>query len=292
MLEGLVQAAAPADVTAIGNVGDDAELFGLHVSPDLDIVTYTLAGAVDSRGWGLTEDTFSVVDALKRFGYPDWFGLGDRDLATCLHRTNLLRAGRTLAEATDEIRQAFGVETAILPVTNDPLRTMVDTDEGELAFQEYFVRRRTEPVVRRVRFAGTETAQPAPGVLEALRTAKSLVICPSNPFVSIGTLLAVPGVRDTIAARSGGRVAVSPIVGGAAIKGPAAAMLQSQGHEVSALGIARLYQGLIDTLVIDTADAGLAGAIEALGIAVRVTNTIMSSLDAKRVLAEAVLESA
>ena len=289
MLDGLVRVVDPATVLIVGNVGDDAELFGLHVSPDLDIVTYTLAGLVDERGWGLAGDTSSCVQALARFGYPDWFNLGDRDLATCLHRTNLLRAGRTLAEATAEIRRAFDVTAAITPVTNDRLRTLVETDEGELAFQEYCVRRRTEPLVRAIRFDDAERAGSAPGVVEALRTAETVLLCPSNPFVSIGPILAVPGVRDALAGRTGGRVAVSPIVGGAAIKGPAAAMMTGLGHQVSALGVARIYHGLIDTLVIDRVDASLAPAIEALEIRVTVTETIMRDLDTKRALAKAAL---
>ena len=289
LLDGLVRVVDPTTVLIIGNVGDDADLFGLHVSPDLDIVTYTLAGLVDERGWGLAGDTNSCVQALARFGYPDWFNLGDRDLATCLHRTNLLRAGRTLAEAIDQIRRAFGVASAITPVTNDRLRTMVDTDEGELAFQEYFVRRRTEPRVRAIRFDGTDRARPAPGVIEAIKSAEMVLLCPSNPFVSIGTILAVPGVREALAGRMGGRIAISPIVGGTAIKGPAAEMMTTLGHEVSALGIARIYQGLIDALVIDRADAHLAPAIEDLGMAVTVTDTVMRDVETKRALAAAAL---
>lgn len=292
LLDGLIRVVDPASVTVIGNVGDDAELFGLHVSPDLDIVTYTLAGLVDDRGWGLAGDTQAVVGALARFGYPDWFGLGDRDLATCLHRTNLLRAGRTLAEATDDIRRAFGLACRIIPATDDPLRTMVDTDEGELAFQDYFVRRRTAPRVKSIRFAGADRARPAPGVIAAIEAAERILFCPSNPFVSIGTILAVPGVRAAIAARRGGRVAVSPIVGGAAIKGPAADMLTTLGHEVSALGIARIYRGLIDSLIIDEADRDLAPAIEDVGIRVVATDTIMRDAAVKQALAAVMLAAA
>ncbi len=286
-LQGLVQVVDPASVTVISNVADDVEMFGLHVAPDTDIVIYSLAGAVNPEtGWGLQGDTFAVVDALRRFGYGRWFNLGDRDLATAVHRTRLLREGRPMHEIVAELARAFGVASAILPVTNERVATrIVAADGDELEFQDYMVRRRAEPDVAGVRFAGAENATPAPGVLDAIREADRLIIAPSNPFVSIGPILAVPGVREAVLRSRARRLAISPIVGGEAIKGPAASMLASLGHEVSAVGVAAIYRDLIDVMVIDEQDRALAPQVEALGLDCAVTDTMMTSPERKAALA-------
>ncbi len=299
-LQGLLQVHPFSDVTIVSNVGDDTELFGLHVSPDIDIVLYHLAGIVDEeRGFGIRDDTFHTLDALSRFGYDTWFRLGDRDLATCLTRTHLLRLGRTLAEATAEIARALGVPAAVIPATNDRLRTKVRTDAGLLDFQEFFVKRRASDPVREVVFDGAESAGPADGVLEAIAAADAVLVTPSNPLISIAPILAVPGLRDALRSTQAKVVAVSPIVGGAAIKGPAARMLRDQGLEASAVTIARLYADFLDAIVIDSVDAKLAPLIEATdshgggqGLAVTVTDTIMSSMERKAALARATLRAA
>ena len=289
LLAGLVRVRPPAEVTAVVNVGDDVELHGLHISPDLDTITYTVAGAIDpDRGWGLAGETWHAMEALGR--YPSaraWFNLGDRDLATHLYRTDRLRAGAPLSVVTAEIAAAWGLGCRLLPVTDDPLRTMVTvTDEGEIGFQEYFVRRHHDVAVTSVRFAGAEVAAPAPGVLDAIAGARTVVIAPSNPIVSIDPVLAVPGVRDAVAARRDSVVAVSPIVAGAALKGPADRLLRELGHESSVVGIARLYAPLAATLVIDEADAALAAEVEAAGVRCVVVPTIMRGPAEAAALAE------
>jgi len=279
-LRGLVDVVDPRRVVAVVNTGDDAVLHGLHVSPDLDTVTYTLAGAISrERGWGLEGETWMAMDALAR--YPSrlsWFGLGDRDLATHLFRTQRLGDGALLSTVTAEIAAAWGVDVPILPVTDDRLETVMDVEgEGEVGFQDYFVRLRHSVVVRGVRFRGADGAGPAPGVLDALQTADLIVICPSNPIVSIGPVLAVPGVREAVVARRDRVVAVSPIVAGAALKGPADRLMAELGHEVSVVGVAHLYALVAATLVIDAADAALAPAVEAAGMRCIVTPTVMRS---------------
>jgi LPPG:FO 2-phospho-L-lactate transferase len=287
-------------VTIVSNVGDDAEFFGLHVSPDIDIVLYHLAGLADEeRGFGIRGDTFQTLDALSHFGYDTWFRLGDRDLATCITRTDLLRRGGTLSEAIGEIARALGVPARVLPVTDDPLRTRVRTDGGLQEFQEWFVHRGARDPVREVLFDGAERARPAPGVLDAIADADAVIITPSNPLVSIGPILAVPGLRDALRDTHAKVVAVSPIVGGATIKGPAAQMLRDQGLEASATAVARLYADFVDAIVIDNVDAALAPEIEAMtvpanrqGLAVTVTDTIMDSVEKKAALARATLRAA
>ena len=299
-LQGLLAVHPFSDVTIVSNVGDDTEFFGLHVSPDIDIVLYHLAGIADEeRGFGVRDDTFHTLDALSRFGYDTWFRLGDRDLATCLTRTHLLRRGLTLAEATAEIARALGVPAAVIPATNDRLRTKVRTDAGLLDFQEFFVKRRAGDPVREIIFDGADSAGPADGVLEAIAAADAVLVTPSNPLISIAPILAVPGLRDALRSTQAKVVAVSPIVGGAAIKGPAARMLRDQGLEASAVTIARLYADFLDAIVIDSVDADLAPQIEAAdphgsrqGLAVTVTDTIMSSMERKAALARATLRAA
>ena len=264
------------DLTVVVNTADDAEIYGLSVSPDLDTVMYTLAGIADPQtGWGVAGDTRTVLDQLERLGERPWFTLGDRDLATHILRTMRLRQGHPLSAITAELAGSLGVRARLLPMTDQRVSTLIDTPEGRLSFQQYFVGRGHGDRVLDVVLDGIEAAVAAPGVLEALSGADVVVLAPSNPFVSIGPVLAVPGVRDALAGSGGLRVAVSPIVGGAALKGPAADMLADLGHEVSASGVARLYRGLVDVMCIDEADRALAAEIQALGMRVLVTDTVM-----------------
>lgn len=289
-LGGVVQVVPESDITVISNVGDDEDFFGLRVCPDIDIVIYTLADAVDTeKGWGLRGETFHALDALKRFGYETWFNLGDGDLATHVHRTQLLRDGATLSEATRSVAEAYGLTLRLLPVSDDRIRTTVETDAGTLAFQEYFVKRRTEDDVRSVRFEGAAEASPAPGVIEAIVDADVVALAPSNPVVSIGPLLAVPGVRDALRETQARVVAISPIVGGKTIKGPADRMMASLGMTPNAVGVAEAYRDFLDVLIIDEQDRDLAAAVEATGVRAIVTQTIMHGPAEKRVLAETAL---
>jgi LPPG:FO 2-phospho-L-lactate transferase len=291
-LQGLVQVVPQRDVTVISNTGDDLEMFGLHVSPDIDIVTYHLAGlSPDEQGWGLAGDTFTLLEALERFGHPTWFHLGDRDLATNLHRTMLLRQGKTLSQATTEIASAFGLEVTVLPMTDDRVRTRVVTDEGELDFQDYMVRRQADARVKGVQYEGVLEAKPAPGVIEAIMEAEGVIIAPSNPIASIGPVLAVPGVRGALIQTKARVAAISPIVGGTVIKGPADKMLSGMGMEVSAWQVGWLYEDFLDCLVIDHADATDEQRIKGLGLEVVVTDTIMRDADRKAALARVVLDA-
>jgi len=291
LLLGLYGIADPAVLTVIVNTGDDIELHGLKISPDLDIVTYTLAGIVDpAKGWGMRGETFHALKRLAGYGRADWFNLGDRDLATHIHRTALLAEGKTLAEATELIRTALGVRARILPMSNDPVPTIIESNEGPLHFQEYLVKRRAEPVVKGVRFEGVEAAHPAPGVLEAIREASRIIICPSNPLISIGPILAVPSVRGQLRVRKTHVFAVCPIVGGKSLKGPSDKMLTQSGHEATALGVAKLYADFTGTFVIDRADQAEAAAISALGIKVAVLPTVMKTRAQKHKLARALLQ--
>lgn len=296
MLAALLEVVDPASVTAVANVGDDLELHGLRISPDLDTITYTLAGAINPEtGWGLAGETWQALDMVRRYGGVDWFGLGDRDLGTHLYRTQRLGSGATLTEVTAEIAGAWGLGLRVLPVTDDRLRTMVTLggdgpDAGtEVTFQEYFVKLRHDVAVRSVRFEGAESARPAPDVLGAIEGAGTVVIAPSNPVVSIDPVLAVPGVRSAIERRRERTVAVSPIIAGAALKGPADRLLHELGHEASVVGVARWYSRLAATLVIDEADADLAPAVAAEGITPVVTRTIMREPGVAASLARTVL---
>ncbi len=299
-LTGLVRVVPPGEVTAIVNTADDVTLHGLRVCPDLDTVAYTLAGLVNPEaGWGLAGESWTVMGALERFAgvappgsqaATTWFRLGDRDLATHLYRAGRLAEGADLATVTAEIARALGVGVRLLPMTGDPVETRVGVaGEGEVGFQDYFVRRRHAVPVTGVRFAGVESARPAAGVLEAVAGAGVVVIAPSNPIVSIGPILGVPGVRDALRARRRSVVAVSPIVAGAALKGPADRMLAELGHEPSVVGVARLYAEVAGTLVVDTADAGRAGEVEAAGVACVVAPTVMHGPDEAAALARATL---
>ena len=291
LLRGLLRAGPPESVTALVNTGDDREFYGVHVSPDLDIVTYTLAGRVDdARGYGLAGDSFHVIEALAALGHPTWFRLGDRDLATCLHRTARLRAGVGLAAITDEIRRANGLALRILPMSEAPCPTLVRLEGGAVVhFEEYLVRDGAPDDVTGVDLSAAANATPAPGVVEAIAAADAILLCPSNPVVSIGPILAVPGVRDAIAASGAPVVGISPIIGGAPVKGPADRLLRGIGAEVSARGVAGLYRGVAHGFVIDVRDAGQAPDVEALGLTCRVTETLMRDLATARALAETAL---
>lgn len=291
-LDGLVRVVDPAEVTVISNVSDDFAWHGLFVCPDIDTVVYTLAGLEGDQGWGIRGDTRAALDELTALGEDPWFLVGDRDLATHVWRTERLRTGHPLSEVTRQLAAARGLASTLLPVTDDPHPTVVLTEDAPLGFQDYFVRRRAADAVRGFRFPGAHAAKPAPGVLDAIATAEVVVFAPSNPFVSIAPILEVPGIREALASSTARRVAVTPIVGGAAVKGPAASMLASLGHEVSALAVARLYARLVDTFVLDAADAAQAPAIEALGLRACVTDTMMSSEERRTALARAVLDAA
>jgi LPPG:FO 2-phospho-L-lactate transferase len=293
-LAGLLEVVDAEVVTAVVNVGDDTVLHGLHVSPDLDTVTYTLAGQVNPEtGWGLVGESWQAMESLAAYGGEAWFRLGDRDLGTHLYRTDRLHAGAPLSEVTAEIAARWGLGLRLLPVTDDPLRTIVTlADDGrEVDFQTYFVGMQHSVAVSGVRFDGAETASPAPGVLDVLGTADVVVVAPSNPIVSIGPVLAVPRVRDALVARRDRVVAVSPIVAGAALKGPADRMLVELGHEASVVGVARMYAPFVGTLVIDEADAARAEAVAAEGLRCVVTRTVMKEPGVGASLATAVLEA-
>lgn len=292
MLRGLIDVVDANEVTAIVNTGDDAVFHGLHVSPDLDTVMYTLAGAINTEtGWGLAGETWRVMESLRKLGGVTWFNLGDQDLATHCYRTQRMREGAGLSEITAELCRSFDVAVRLLPVTEDPLRTKLTVEDGsELAFQEYFVRHHHDIAVRQVRFEGAEASRPGPGVLDAIAQASRIVLCPSNPIVSIGPLLAVPGVRSALEARRDDIVGVSPIIAGAALKGPADRLLTELGMESTVVGVARLYAPWVGTLVIDEADAHLAAAVEAEGMRCVVTPTVMSDPARAAALARVVLD--
>ena len=274
------------DITIIANTGDDIELFGLRICPDIDTVTYTLAGVINQdTGWGLKGDTFECLQWLVRYGETPWFNLGDRDFATHIVRTNQLRSGRSLSEVTDEIRRRLGVQSRILPMSDAYTPTRVVTDEGEMHFQEYFVGRKCEPRVRAVFFDNIDSARPAPGVVSAILDADAVIICPSNPIISIGPILAVPGIREAVGDTPATVAAITPIIGGKALKGPAADMLRDLGHQVSARGVAELYNDLLDVFVLDERDADAAREIQAPGMQVQNVDTIMQTLDDKQRLA-------
>jgi LPPG:FO 2-phospho-L-lactate transferase len=293
-LQGLLDVVPARDVTVVGNVGDDLEIYGLHVSPDLDTVLYTLTGWIDEqRGWGIRGDSDRALERARSLGAETWFWLGDVDLGLHLARTERLARGERLSAVTAGLAAALGLEARLLPATDERLRTIIETDHGELDFQTYYVRRGHADAVRGIRFEGAEAARPAPGVVEALADgAGVVVIAPSNPLISIDPILAVPGVRVALAGRSGPTIAVSPIVAGRALRGPAADMLRSLGHEPSPVAVAELYAGLADVLVIDAADAGLAARVERAGMRAVVTDTIMRDASSRRNLARCALDAA
>ncbi len=293
-LRGLVRAVDPAGVTAIVNVADDTVVHGLHVSPDLDTVTYTLAGVDNTEtGWGVADETWQAMETMRRYGGETWFNLGDRDLGTNLFRTGRLQAGEPLSAITAAITAGWGIEATLLPVTDGRIETRVTTaDHGEIGFQEYFVRHRHAVPVSSVRFAGIDQTVPGPGVLQAIADADVVVIAPSNPVVSIGPVISVPGIREAILARRDRVVGISPIVGGKALKGPADRLMRELGMEPSVVGVAEAYRELAATLVIDQVDAGQTGAVEATGVRCLVTDTIMRDPEVAAALATTVIEGA
>jgi LPPG:FO 2-phospho-L-lactate transferase len=291
-LDGLASVLAPERLFVIGNTGDDAEIHGLHISPDLDTVTYTLAGLADrKRGWGIRGDRFRCLEALERLGAETWFQLGDRDLATHIYRTERLRNGATLTQVTAEITRALEVEATIVPMSDEPVRTRICTASGELEFQTYFVKRRARDGVAGVRFEGADQAAPAPGVLEAIEQAEAIILCPSNPFISVGPILAVPGIREALRARRGRVAAISPIVGGRALKGPAANMMRSMKMRCAAAEVACLYADFAGMFVLDEVDRKQGGEVESRGMRPVVTNTIMSGRRERKLLAQVVTEA-
>jgi LPPG:FO 2-phospho-L-lactate transferase len=290
MSQGLQAALSPGELTVIVNTADDFELYGLHISPDLDTVMYTLAGIADPvQGWGIAGDTRQTLAAIAEYGRDPWFQLGDRDFATHILRSEFLRRGQRLTEASAWLSNGLGVPSRIVPMTDDPVATRIITELGTIEFQDYFVARRQTDVVLGVEFVGIDAALPTADALGAIASADAIVIAPSNPIVSIGPILAVPGMRQALEDMKAPIVAISPIVGGQALKGPAANMLQSLGHEASALGVARMVSDLIDGFVIDSIDRPMAPEIEKLGPSVLVTNTIMGDLGDRKRLAEEVL---
>ena len=291
---GLSKVLGPDELTLIANTGDDFRHHGLWVSPDIDTLVYTLAGLNDAaRGWGLDGETWGFMDALGRLGGADWFNLGDRDLAMHVLRTEALHAGRTLSDVTDDIRTRLGIAARILPMSDAPVPTIVQTVEaGDLPFQRYFVERRAEPTVLGFRFEGVAEVTPAPGVREALAAADVIVVCPSNPFISIDPILAVPGVRESLAAAAAPVVAISPIVGGEAIKGPTAKMFRELGAAPSPAAVAERYRDFLDVMIVDETDADQAAAVGALGIKTVLAQSVMRTLKDREALAAAALDAA
>jgi len=292
LLRGLNALVPPAALTIVGNTGDDALVWGLHVSPDLDTVCYTLGGWIDEdRGWGLRGESFRTLGEMVRFGEPTWFNLGDRDLATHLHRTRLLHEGRTLTEVTAKIARDLGVSHAVLPMSDQPVRTRVRGPDGWIGFQEYFVREKTQVEVVEVDYVGAHSALPACGVLEAIAAAHAVIVCPSNPITSIGPILEVPGIARALEATDAVVLAVSPIVGGQAVSGPAGRLMAACGLEVSALGVASAYAPWLDILLVDDQDAAEAKRIEAAGLRAVVTETVMRGREGEIALARRALEA-
>ena len=280
------------DLTIVVNTGDDIQMFGLYIAPDLDIVTYTLAGVVNpATGWGIANDSFHCLERL--IGYLDedrWFNLGDRDLATHIYRTQQLRAGKSLTEVADKLRRSFHLPMQILPMSDLHTPTTIVTADGEMHFQEYLIRRRAEPTIKSIRFENIELARPAAGVLEAILEADVVIVCPSNPLISIGPIVAVPGIRQALVETTANVVAISPVVGGASLKGPTDRMLRDLGMEVTAPQVARLYRDFVDLFLLDEVDEAERGAVEALGIATRTAQTVMKTEDDKERLARSLIE--
>ena len=288
---GLTKVLEPDELRIVVNTGDDEEFYGLHVSPDLDTVTYTLAGLANpNTGWGIRGDTFDTLSSLGKLGEDTWFGVGDRDLATHIVRTNMLGQGRTLSDVTEHISRSLGVDHSIAPMTDDRVRTTVLTESGPMPFQTYFVKLRCEPKVTGVRFDGAEDATMSAAFEEGLNSCDALVICPSNPYLSVAPILSIPSVRSKIERLLGVRIAVSPIVGGRALKGPAGKMLSELGEDVSCVGVARQYIGLCDVFVIDEIDRGLSEDIKFLGMEAAVLNTVMKTDEDKAALARSILD--
>ncbi|MHA1713088.1 MAG: 2-phospho-L-lactate transferase [Candidatus Ranarchaeia archaeon] len=292
-LRGLIEVLPQEEITIIGNTGDDDWFHGLYVAPDLDIVTYTLAGIVnEAMGWGIQGDTFNTLNSLKRFGVDTWFNLGDQDLATHIYRTMRLHEGAQLDQVTKEITRAFGLGVTLIPMSNQKVTTMINTNQGVLRFEEYFVKHRFKPTPLDIFYDGIDKSKPAPGIIERIDDAEAIIFAPSNPVVSINTILSVPKIKQAIQRSSAVKIAISPIVAGKALKGPADRLLTFSGYDASAMGIANFYKGLIDHLIIDNLDAALAKDICSHNINVYVTNTIMNTLENKIAVARATLKQA
>jgi LPPG:FO 2-phospho-L-lactate transferase len=290
-LTGLVKLVDSKDLSVIVHTGDDIELHGLHISPDIDIVAYSLAGIVDEeKGWGIKGDTFQFLEALRKFSFETWFNIGDRDLATHVFRTMRLKQGLTLTEVTAEITKALGLRFALLPMTDDKFETRIKTKQGSMHFEEYLIKRGAMDDVLGIEFSRAEEAKPSAGVIDAILNAELVIVCPSNPIVSIGTILSVKGVKEALKQTDARKVAISPIVGGAPIKGPADKLMKGLGLEVSSFSVAKLYSDFIDTIIIDNIDAAAKPKIENLGVKVKLANTVMNNLEDKVHLANAVLE--
>jgi LPPG:FO 2-phospho-L-lactate transferase len=290
---GLASSLDPGQLVVCVNTGDDDTFHGLHVSPDLDTIMYTLSGLSNQEtGWGVAGDTFTALEMLGKFGVDTWFNLGDRDFATHIRRTQLLADGKTLSEVTDELNRSLGVTQLVVPMSDDPVKTVLITDEGELPMQRYFVGRRAEPKITQVRYLGAATATASPGFQDALASAGMLVMCPSNPYLSLGPILALPAIRQTIRVFPGKKVCVSPIVGGDAVKGPAGKIMAELGKEVSCVQVAREYRDICDVLVIDVQDEALAPQIQEMGITPLVTSTIMNTSEDRIALAKEILSLA
>ena len=290
LVVGLAKTMDPTDLMVIVNTGDDEQFHGLHVSPDIDTMMYTLAGISDSStGWGIAGDSFRALDMLHIYGADNWFNLGDKDLATHIRRTDLLGKGLHLSEITSQMCRQLGIECAVVPMSDQRIQTILDTEDGPLPMQEYFVRRRCEPKVSGISFKGTDEAEPSPAFKSALSNSSGLIICPSNPFLSIGPILAIPSVRESIASFQGIRVIVSPIVDGKALRGPAGKLLKELNFPVSSVGVAQQYRGLCDFFVLDHQDAHLSDSIRDLGIRPSVTSTVMETESDKERLAQFVV---
>jgi LPPG:FO 2-phospho-L-lactate transferase len=290
LIEGLAAEIDPAELTIICNTGDDCVFHGLHISPDIDTVTYTLAGLIDdAKGWGIKGDTFTTLEQLGRLGADTWFKLGDKDLATHMTRTRLMAEGLTLSQVTERIRTAFSIKARIIPMSDDRIETRVRTTRGEISFQEYFVKEHWQPEVTRVFYADVEKSKPAPGVLDALGSAPAIIVCPSNPVTSISPILAVPGIRNALKETSATVVGVSPLIGASAISGPAHKLMSATGWEASALGVARAYADFLDVFLVTNEDQRLKAQIAELNVKMVATNIRMDDLASKRRLAREVL---
>ncbi|HEX8808371.1 MAG TPA: 2-phospho-L-lactate transferase [Xanthobacteraceae bacterium] len=293
LVQGLDHVVRPENLTVIVNTGDDLDWWGLHISPDVDSVLYALADSLSAeRGWGLENDSFRCLERMARLGQPTWFSLGDLDLATHLARTYLLRGGKSLSAVTAELAHRIGVRTRVLPMSDDRVATMIETPAGTLNFQEYFVHERHQVEVRAIRFDGADQARPAPGVIEAIESAEAVILAPSNPVTSIGPILAVPGIRDALRRTSASVTAVSPIVGGAAVSGPAAVLMRRKGWPSTIAGVAQAYEDFLDVLIVDLADHADADHLREGDLHVLCANTIMKSLEDKRELARFTLHAA
>jgi LPPG:FO 2-phospho-L-lactate transferase len=292
LVRGLAKIISPQNLVIVGNTGDDLELYGLHVSPDLDTVMYTLAGIVDeTKGYGISADTFNCLSMLKKMGFETWFKLGDQDLATHIARTKLLNSGSTLSQATTELCRMLGVKPRLMPMSNEPVRTRITSGNTSLDFQEYFVKRGTNIDVTGVSYEGAEKAQPAPSILAAIKKAETIVICPSNPILSIAPILAIPLIRDEVENTNAHVVGISPIIAGKTVKGPADKIMATMRLDASAYGVAKFYKNILDHFIIDDADQNQKSMIEKLGIKTTVTQTIMKSHEDSARLAETTLRT-